>query len=267
LRGDGGVQGITEALAAKRALDVAILAGDIMLSNGAETYRVEDTMRRMLNCMGFLDAETFVTATGIFASLGDDDASTRIKRVKNRTQNMAKVARVNSLSRRLSEGLITIKEAEGELVEIRCLPSYKLPLRSFAAGISCFSFCWLCGGGWADCFISMVIGAPVYLFFDLLIRKTSSFLANIMCGAAISLFAAFAVDIGLGSDMGNIIIGAVMPFVPGVAMTNGLRDIAEGDFISGTSRMMEALLAGGALAVGAGAVIGLWMMVMGGDML
>ncbi|MDR2751529.1 MAG: threonine/serine exporter family protein [Clostridiales bacterium] len=243
----------------KRALDAAMLAGDIMLSNGAETYRVEDTMRRMLKAVGYPEAEAFVTATGIIGSLGDNGSSTRVKRVKSRTNNMEKIARVNSLSRRLSEGTADLEGAERELALIRVLPGYGLKLRTLMAAVSCFSFCYLCGGSWIDCVASMLVATPVYLFYDLISKKTTGFLVNATCGAMIATLGILAVKAGMGRDSGNIIIGAIMPFVPGVAMTNGLRDIAEGDFLSGTSRMMEALLTGGALAFGAGAVIKVWM--------
>jgi len=37
-------------------------------------------------------------------------------------------------------------------------------------------------------------------------------------------------------------IGAVMPFVPGVHITNSIRDILAGHLLSGISRGVEALL-------------------------
>ena len=47
-------------------------------------------------------------------------------------------------------------------------------------------------------------------------------------------------------------IGALMLLVPGLALTNAIRDLINGDLIAGTSRMVEAALVGSALAIGTG---------------
>ena len=52
------------------------------------------------------------------------------------------------------------------------------------------------------------------------------------------------------------IIGGIIPLVPGIALTNGVRDIAGCDYLSGTIRGIEALLIGAAIALGVGFVLG-----------
>ena len=52
-------------------MDTAVLAGEIMLSSGAETYRVEDTIAHMLKMANLKHTHVFVTATGFFATLSD----------------------------------------------------------------------------------------------------------------------------------------------------------------------------------------------------
>lgn len=58
----------------------------------------------------------------------------------------------------------------------------------------------------------------------------------------------------------NILIGALMTLVPGLAMTNALRDLFMGDLLSGIVRMCEAILS--ALALGGG--VGLVLKFVGG---
>ena len=59
-------------------------------------------------------------------------------------------------------------------------------------------------------------------------------------------------EIALGNSFSIIIIGSLMPLVPGVAITNAIRDIMAGDFLSGTSRLVEAILIAVSIAGGAG---------------
>ncbi|MDR1536394.1 MAG: threonine/serine exporter family protein [Clostridiales bacterium] len=248
-----------------KALYLTLLAGEIMLSNGAETYRVEDTMIRLLDSLGHPGAEAFVTTTGIFASLEDSNASCKIKRVKTRTYHLEKLAKVNELSRNLAEGRTRPEEAQEQLLKIKSLPPYPPALRTAASGVCCFSFCWIFGGSWRDCLLSFLIGIAVHLFHSVLEKRNiSGFLSNLTCAALISALAIAGIGLGIGINMDKTIIAAIMPFAPGIAMTNGVRDIVEGDFISGGSRMTEALMTALAIAVGVGFVIRMQMILTGG---
>lgn len=51
----------------------------------------------------------------------------------------------------------------------------------------------------------------------------------------------------------NILIGALMTLVPGLAFTNALRDLFMGDLLSGIVRLFEATLT--AIALGGGVAI------------
>ena len=51
-------------------------------------------------------------------------------------------------------------------------------------------------------------------------------------------------------DPDIVIVGAIMPFVPGVALTNAVREIMAGNFISGQGRIIEALLSAASVGLG-----------------
>jgi uncharacterized membrane protein YjjP (DUF1212 family) len=235
-----------------------------MLSNGAETYRVEDTARRILTALGQENAQAYVTATGVFVSAGTEPPVTGIKRVKTRSYHMEKIARVNDLSRGLSEGRIKFADAEAELIRIQNLPPYPAILRIVCSGVSCFCFCYMFGGLWRDCVCALICGMLVYFALNMLSGKgVSAFLSNIICGALISILTLTLLNLGLGVNMDKIIIGAIMPLVPGIAMTNAMRDILEGDFVSGGSRTIEALVTAAAIATGVGVILGGWLQTYG----
>ncbi|MDR0999697.1 MAG: threonine/serine exporter family protein [Clostridiales bacterium] len=247
-----------------QALSIALLAGEIMLANGAETHRIEDTLKRILLSLGFARAETFVTATGIFVSLGNESGSSGIKRVNARSYHMQKIARVNEVSRQLTAGKITPALAMEALETIALMPPYKLWIRMLCSGIACFCFCLMFGGGLSDCGAAFINGVIVCAVTNYLNgRYVSSFLTNLFGGAVISGITVALLNAGLGHSMENIIFGAIMPLVPGITMTNGIRDILEGDFLSGGSRMAEALIIAVAIAVGIGTVLQLWAAFFG----
>ena len=98
---------------AKKLMDTAMLAGQIMLECNAESYRVEETMNYILSTSHFSTCEAFANATGIFATLDDDciDCITEIRRVPNRDTNLNRIYKVNSISRQLVSGEIDIDTA------------------------------------------------------------------------------------------------------------------------------------------------------------
>ena len=77
-----------------------------------------------------------------------------------------------------------------------------------------------------------------------------------------AILAVFAQRLGLMNDLAPVIIGNMMPLVPGVAFTNGLRDLINGDLVSGIARVVEAILIAFAIALGVG--IALQLLVGGG---
>ena len=74
----------------KLLVDTAMLAGEIMLSGGAETFRVEDTMTRILKTSCLERCEVFVVSTGIVLTLDDStiDAISMVRRVEERCTNL-----------------------------------------------------------------------------------------------------------------------------------------------------------------------------------
>jgi uncharacterized membrane protein YjjP (DUF1212 family) len=247
-----------------QALNIALTAGEIMLANGSETCRVEDTLNRILASLGFSGAETFVTATGVFVSLGNESGLGGIKRVNTRSYHMQKIAKVNDISRQLASGKTTPAMAMESLEAIKLTPPYKLWIRALCSGIACFCFCFMFEGDLYDCAAAFINGVIVYTFTNYFNgRGVSSFLTNLIGGALISVITLALLNMGLGHNMDRIIFGAIMPLVPGITMTNGIRDILEGDFLSGGSRMTEALIIAIAIAVGIGSVLQLWMAFFG----
>ncbi|SFF93641.1 Uncharacterized membrane protein YjjP, DUF1212 family [Sporolactobacillus nakayamae] len=235
---------------------VCVLTGKILLQNGAETYRVEDTMNRIANSFAVHDAQSFVTPTGIIFSIENHDV-TKLVRISHRGTNLRKVTQVNTLSRRVAQGEVAINELQRELVRIdNSTVAYSDSMQILAAAVasSCFLLMFL--GKWQDLFPAFIAGGAgqagmIYFHKLAKVKFFSEFMSSIIIG----MIALASVKLGFGLEMNKIIIGAVMPLVPGVPITNAVRDIMAGDLVAGLSKSAEAGLTAFAIGIGVTAAI------------
>ncbi len=237
-------------------MEVCLLAGKIMLQSGGETYRVEDTMMRIAAAFGIEKSHSYVTPTGIiFSAEGTEPTKTKIIRISERSTDLKKVAMVNSISRKISSGEITLKDAWEQLHEIDSMNiTFPFMIQVAAASLASGCFMIMFMGGWNDFIPAMITGGIGFLSFVYFhrfvpIKFFSEFLASFMIGLLAFLF----VKIGAGHQLDKIIIGSVMPLVPGLLVTNAIRDLMAGHLVSGLSKGAEAFLT--AFAIGAGIAV------------
>lgn len=230
---------------------VCTLAGKIMLKSGAETYRVEDTMNRIASAYGLRNAQSFVTPTGINFSTGFADPANTI-RVSERSTDLHKIAEVNSISRKIDEGGLDVIEAFRLLKSIENAQlTFPKWIQIVAAALLSGCFAIMFDGTWPDFLPACVaggIGYAVVLWIASMIdvRLIADFFGSFVIGVLAVLFMKF----GIGGSMDMIIIGAVMPLVPGLLITNAVRDLMAGHLLSGIGKGAEALLT--AFAIGSG---------------
>lgn len=235
-------------------IDCCLLAGRLMMEAGAETSRVEDTMIRMAETQNMLTTHSFVTPTGIIFSPGSP-YHTKLIRIKNRTTDLEKVALVNDVSRKLSMGFYSIEQAYTQLQKIeQANVMFPLWLQIVAAALVSGSFLVLFEGLWSDIPAALVSGGIGFIIVKLIHELTKvQFFAEFVAALFIGIVAFTAVRFGFGTDLDKIIIGSVMPLVPGLLITNAVRDLMAGHFVSGISKGAEAFLT--AFAIGAGVAI------------
>ena len=101
-----------------KSLDLAYEAGSILLENGAEISRVEETMRRIATHYGVEEESFFVLSNGIMATAR---GFARTKFIPIKGTSLDKVVAVNQLSREVSEGKCDLGQLESQLKAIRAM--------------------------------------------------------------------------------------------------------------------------------------------------
>lgn len=224
-------------------LETCLLAGKIMMESDAEMYRVEDTMSRIALATENHQLVCYVTQTGLFVGF-DGISNIRMVQIIHRSINLEKVSKVNNLSRDYVAGCFTLEELLEKLKTIQYEKKFfPLWMRILSAAVISGTIMILFGGVWKDFLLTSIIGGLGYALFYfslkvLQIKFLSEFLASFFIGCA----AIFIVHLGLGQNQDMIIIGCVMPLVPGVQITNSLRDLLAGHYLSGISRGTEATM-------------------------
>ena len=231
-----------------KILDLTYEAGAILLENGAEISRVEETMHRIADHFGVEDESFFVLSNGIMMT-GKGFARTKFIPIKG--ASLDKVVAVNQLSREVAEGKWTLEEVGEKLKEIRAMKPKRAWEQILASAVGSAAFCILFGGGFADCLASFVAGFLLWVFVLFVGTRHLSRIVNTVTGGLLSSLVCFGLyRIGLGSHLSNMIIGAIIPLIPGIAFTNGIRDMANEDFIAGTTRLLDAMLSFFCIALG-----------------
>ncbi len=247
------------------------LAGRLIMENGGETYRVEETITRMGHAFGFTEVESFAVPSGIFISYRKHDGSieTAVKRVRRKGTDLTRVDAVNAVSRRMEAEHLSCEEVMALLREIETRPP-KITKLGLVAAVAMSSAGWavMFGGGLTDCLVACVvafIGQALAFAFDRAgMRSFVSTLMGSFLGTVLPMF--------VGHFTGLLMVDAtvaacLMPMLPGLAMTNAVQDTLRGDMISGISSATSAVLT--ACMIAGGALIGstLFRLLTGGALL
>lgn len=244
----------------RRIMDFIMAAGQTLLENGAEVFRAEQTMQIMAKSLHLREFNVYVLTNGIFASAGTAEIS-EVRNVPSRTIHLGRVAAVNELSRELAAGQVNLEQAEQQLVAARQIPFPGLPAQILSGAIGSAAFAMMFGGSFLDAVAAAAAGGIVNLYLWLCRRLPAIFLK--LTGAALITVVCILVCGVLGASVNHSVIGALMILTPGVAFTMSIRDFVNGDYLSGTIRLIDAVLVAACLACGTGFVLRLHTLLTG----
>lgn len=242
-------------------LELAAELGYRMMCTGAEVYRVEESVQRVLQAYGVESGEIFAIPSCINVSLTDPDgqSSTRIRRIPPHSTDLDLLVAYNELCRQVCQSpppLEDLRQRLDTILQQRRTYSFPMHLLAWFGGAGAYALFF--GGSLRDSLCAGLCGLAIGLGgcgMDWL--RTNSFIRTIAGGAISALCALLLMSIGLGENLDFIIMGALMLLVPGLIFTNAIRDIMSGDLISGTNLVVQALLIATAIALGTGFVLSL----------
>lgn len=253
-------------------VDTAQMAAAIILESGGETFRAEETASILCRSAGRDEAEVFALPTGLFLTAERKNGSkvSSVRRIRSRSNNLYKIDRVNTLCREFSAHRITLAELNTKLSSLKDDFIYSRTALSSAAGLSSMMFTLL---------FEQAL-SPVVLF-DMLVAFGGAFVAQFLCLSSrmkrlyqftvtfigsllLAVLAVLAVGLSGIGNLTYILIGAITPLLPGLSLTNAIRDTVMGDLVSGTVRLVETLLIAIGIAGGVGVVLAVYLGLGGG---
>lgn len=235
-----------------KILSLANLTGKTLLQSGAETYRVESCIQQICKHFGLL-AQTFVSITCIITSAKNKEGNSlcSVERVTSISNNLHRIDQIHDILLHLEE--YDTSRLEKTIYKIRNTQVHKTSTLVTAYFFAAFFFCLLFKGGFQDAIMSGIGGILIF-YLSLFTKKlrVNPFFFNTLGGFSCTLTAYLWYKLHILNSVSYASIGTIMLLVPGLALTNAIRDLVAGDLLSGISRACEALLIGTALATGAG---------------
>ena len=232
-----------------RFLCILIKMGEALQNSGAEVFRVEDTLNRIAAAYGAQEVNVFVITSSIVVTLTMPQLppQTQTRRLRHASGNdLLMLEELNALSRRICAAPPSVEEFQRQLDAILAQHADSR-LRLAGSVLAASSFAVFFGGSLWDGLLAGVIAVLVFWM-------EFQFIASFCCGISTLLFC----RIGPQLHADKILIGIIMLLIPGIMLTNSIRDILLGDIISGSLRLVEAILMAAVLALGMMAAI--WLM-------
>jgi len=256
----------TSAPAVEQVAQVARLAARLVLESGGETYRAEDTANHIAHAFG-LETDIIAFPTGLTMTLtGNGEVSSVIARVDQTSTDLTKLEQVNAVSRALCNGTMSLETAMEELQRIQQIRTDSILKNIVYAAGGAALFAVMFSGGLFEILVSGLAAAIIQLVLSYSPDQAGMPISSLIAGFLASVITLLLHLLVGSGDINVTIVSTLMPFLPGLALTNAIRDSMRGDLLSSGARLGQALTRAVVLAGGAGA--GLWLYIaMGGAML
>ena len=276
----------------RRALELVTRIGEVLLKNGGEIFRVQQTMQLVAKAYGIPGFQVYVLANGLFVSMQEEgrtitrpvesgDAAgqeylfgqehlasqarlaSQVRYVPLSSVHLGRVAAVNSLSPEIVAQKYTVEEASRKIEQIDKLPFTSNAVQTLMSGLGAGAFCILFGGSLLDSAAAFLSGLVLWIFvLFLTARGANKIMVNILASALVTAMGVLFFHLfSFGDSMDMIVIGSIVPLLPGVPLTNSIRDYLNGDYLSGTIRMIDAVLVACCIALGVGIVLRVFQLV------
>ena len=233
--------------------DTALEIGYQLAMSGAETYRIEESINRIMATYS-VKAEVFAIPNSMIVTITtpNGESITRLRRIGFHGNDMNNVELYSNLSRRICSEKPQPEVAARWLEEATAQQkSYRLPVFLLGNMLTAVGFCLFFGGTVADMLVSALCGLIVGAFSHLSAKlHINNFFGTMVTAFVMALTAYLFGSLGINADAS--IVGAIMMLVPGLLFTNAIRDIIFGDINSGINRLVQVILIAVAIGLGTG---------------
>lgn len=242
----------------EQLLEFCLDIGEELLRCGAEIHRVEDSLERLCVAYGCTKVDAFCITSVIILTVHDAQGQihTQMRRVTGYGNNMSRLEVINTLCRRLCANPEPPAAVMGELNRLRASTALH-PWRKWVGSVLAASgFALFFGGSAMDTMCALLV-ALVICCMDLRVYRedVNRLLYTLLCSFVAGSVTLALTMLGIGEHSGTIMIGTIMLLIPGVALTNSVRDMLGGDIIAGLLRLAESVIQAAVIAGGFAAAI------------
>ena len=236
----------------EKLLNFVCEMGRHLLQNGAEIYRVEESLYLILKAYGYQQTEIFAIPSCIIINIqGGSRNHNKAIRIKTTTNNLHRLNELNALCREICAETPSAARASARLQQVVEEPGYPRLVGYMAHAAVAFFFTLFFKGTLLDALVAIPCGMTVkYTVSHLKRLRANAFFTNLLAAATLTTIPVILIALGLGVDLDLVIIGTIMLLVPGIAITNVMRDVLSGDFLTAVTRLAEVLIVAMAIAVG-----------------
>lgn len=240
----------------KDADKLAVLVANVaklLVKNGAEIYRAEDTGRKMCEKyqnIEYINVYATYNLVMVSFSLNGEEFST-MRTFHGVDYNLRKVANINEFSRRFTTEGISVDEGIKVIENIYFENDEKMFRMSLYAALGSAFLIVNFKGGIQDFIITLIAAFIGELCFIRISKREIPIFINTIIGCFIaSSICHLTMMLGFGTSINIVVMGSIMPFLPGVSFTNSVRDFLSGEVQSGLMALVQSLIIATGMALG-----------------
>ncbi len=231
-----------------KALDI----GENILRCGGESHRIEDTIERICTAYGAVHTDVFALPSLVVAGIrmADGTTASQVRRVYKTSNNMYKLDEMNSISREVCSGAISLEDVEDKIYTALHTKPFPKYLSIVGGIIAAGGFAVFFGGNLRDALAAAIAGFFVSVMNRHKIKLMNKMLYTVAQSFVGAICGLLLVHFGIGQNIDMVMIGTIMLLIPGLAFGNAVRDLLFGDTVSGIIQLVQAVLTAVMVAFG-----------------
>lgn len=243
-----------------RILQGILDIGEELLKSGAENFRLEDSLYRMCKSYGFVRYDVFAITSNIQITVETPEGRiiTQVRHIESTDIDFDRLDYLNNLSRKICQTTPDADKMREMFHEVMNRKPQHPALKYLAGVMGGTGFAVFFGCNFVDAIVAVVVSLMIVVVGNWLSEREENLMVyNLILAFLSNVIILTAVRCGIGQHPDRIMIGIVMLLISGLGITNGIREILQRDFISGTLNIMNSVL--GALGIAMGIAIPILM--------